>query len=44
MSYGGVSRPVVLEEVDDLYIRYVHVTPYRDGGVQLFRRMERPTT
>lgn len=33
MSYGGVSRPVVLEEVDDLYIRYVHVTPYRDGGV-----------
>ena len=27
MSYGGISRGVVLEEVQDLYIKYVHVTP-----------------
>lgn len=27
MSYGGVSRPVVLEQIGDVYLRYVHVTP-----------------
>lgn len=27
MSYGGISRGVDLEEVQDLYIKYVHVTP-----------------
>ena len=30
MSYGGVSRPVVAEQIDDLYIRSVHVTPFRE--------------
>lgn len=27
MSYGGISRPVVLEQLADVYIRQVHVTP-----------------
>ena len=32
MSYGGVSRPVVLEELNDAYTRYIHITPfYQDG-------------
>ena len=29
MTYGGVNRPVVLEMLEDAYINYVHVTPYR---------------
>jgi len=28
MSYGGVSRPVVMEKINDLYIKFVHVTPF----------------
>lgn len=33
MSYGGVSRPVVLERIPDAYIEWVHVTPYyREGA------------
>ncbi len=31
MTYGGVNRPVVLEMIEDAYINYVHVTPYRKG-------------
>lgn len=31
MSYGGISRGVILEELQDAYIQYVHVTPYFDG-------------
>lgn len=27
MSYGGISRGVVVEEIPDCYIKYVHVTP-----------------
>lgn len=27
MSYGGISRGVVLEEIPDAYLSYVHVTP-----------------
>ncbi len=26
-SYGGISRPVVLEEIGNAYIRYIHITP-----------------
>ena len=33
MSYGGLSRPVVMEEIPDMYIRYIHVTPYRENGL-----------
>lgn len=32
MSYGGVSRPVVLEQIPDVYLGWVHVTPYRKDG------------
>lgn len=28
MSYGGVSRPVVVEELNELYFEYVHVKTY----------------
>lgn len=29
MTYGGITRAVVLEEVPDTYIQWVHVTPKR---------------
>ncbi len=28
-AYGGINRPVVLEEVGDVFLTSVHVTPYR---------------
>ena len=31
MSYGGVTRPVAVEEVADVYLERVHVTPCFDG-------------
>ena len=31
-SYGGITRPVVMEEVDELFIKYVHFIPYREAG------------
>lgn len=31
MSYGGVSRPVVLEQIRDVYIKQIHVTPYTEN-------------
>lgn len=32
MSYGGISRPVVLEQLGNIYIDHVHITPsLRDG-------------
>ncbi len=35
MSYGGVSRPVVLEQLADVYIKSVQVTPlWQDGSWQ----------
>ena len=30
MSYGGVTRPVAVEEVADVYLERVHVTPIFD--------------
>lgn len=33
MSYGGISRPVVLEQIGDAFIEYVHVTPAKKDGV-----------
>lgn len=30
MSYGGISRPVVLEQLPDTYIKWVHFTPAKD--------------
>lgn len=32
MSYGGVTRPVLLEELHGVYIKWVHVTPYKKSG------------
>lgn len=32
MSYGGLSRPVVLEKLEDVYISQIHVTPHRADG------------
>lgn len=29
-SYGGISRPVVLEELNNIYISQLHVTPYKE--------------
>ena len=31
MSYGGVSRPVVLENISYVYIKIVHGTPYKEN-------------
>lgn len=31
-TYGGITRPVALEELGDAYIRFVHVTPIRYAG------------
>ena len=31
MSYGGVTRPVAVEEVADVYLERIHVTPSFDG-------------
>lgn len=31
MSYGGVSRPVILENVSDTYLKWCHVTPYLEN-------------
>ncbi len=31
MSYGGISRGVVVEELCDLYLEYVHVKTYREN-------------
>lgn len=31
-TYGGITRPVALEELGDAYIRFVHVTPIRYTG------------
>lgn len=30
MTYGGITRPVVLEELADTYIKWVHVTPVKE--------------
>lgn len=42
-TYGGISRPVVLEEIDDIYIERLHFTPVRvrdvwHGRIQVFLR------
>lgn len=28
-SYGGITRPVIMEELDEAYIRYLHITPVK---------------
>ncbi|MEH7495701.1 glycoside hydrolase family 2 protein [Neobacillus niacini] len=31
-SYGGITRPVVMEEIGEMFIKYVHFIPYRENG------------
>lgn len=31
-TYGGITRPVALETISDVYIKYVHFTPYMKNG------------
>ena len=31
-TYGGINRPVIIEEVAELFIERLHFTPYRKGG------------
>lgn len=33
MSYGGITRPVILENINDIYIKYIHVTPYIQDNI-----------
>lgn len=33
MSYGGISRPVVCEQVGSSFIEYIHVTPFFQKGL-----------
>ena len=30
-TYGGITRPVALESVSDVYIKYIHFTPYYEN-------------
>lgn len=32
MAYGGISRPVVLEQLGELYIRQLHITPHVENN------------
>lgn len=31
-TYGGITRPVALEELGEAYIKWIHVTPVREDG------------
>lgn len=31
-TYGGITRPVALEEIADTYVKYVHMTPKLEKG------------
>jgi len=31
-TYGGITRPVALEQIGDVYLENVHVLPYRENG------------
>ncbi|MCM1253706.1 MAG: hypothetical protein NC321_12870 [Clostridium sp.] len=33
MTYGGINRPVILEEIPDIYIKRMHLTPFRKDGI-----------
>ena len=34
-SYGGITRPVTAEQLGDVYVKQLHVTPIRTAGVPL---------
>ena len=31
-TYGGISRPIALENISDVYVKYIHFTPYTGDG------------
>lgn len=31
-SYGGITRPVIVEQLGDVYVKQLHVTPVRTAG------------
>lgn len=31
-SYGGITRPVLLEQIGDVYVKWIHVKPVRQEG------------
>ncbi|PAD66653.1 beta-glucuronidase [Bacillus sp. 7586-K] len=31
-SYGGITRPVVMEEIGEMFIEHVHFIPYQENG------------
>lgn len=31
-SYGGITRPLIVEELGDIYIKYVHFIPKQENG------------
>ena len=31
-TYGGITRPVAVEEIPDTWIKHIHFTPYMSGG------------
>lgn len=33
MSYGGITRPVVLEQIGNVYLKQMHITPFQEGGL-----------
>lgn len=32
-TYGGITRPVAMEELSDVYIKYIHFTPYKTDNI-----------
>ena len=32
-NYNGITRPVLLEQLNKAYIKYVHFTPHRENGI-----------
>ena len=40
MSYGGISRAVILEEISGVYLHHVHITPLREEPTGWKARVE----
>lgn len=32
-NYGGITRPVIVEEVGEVWIRQIHVRPFKEDGI-----------
>ena len=42
-SYGGITRPVVVEQLGDIYIKNVHFTPFKDKESDIWNATIRVT-